>query len=340
MVGTFLVAGGAGGGWGTWKNLCAGDACPSIAQIKTWEPEQTSKLLSHDGRLITEIGFERRTPVSIHALPEYVPQAVVAIEDNRFYQHHGFDIRGIARAAIGVLTGRYRGGGSTITQQLARNMFDQIGFQRRYTRKLKEVQVALDLERAYTKDQILEAYLNEIYMGRGYGFQSAARNYLGKNVQDVNVAEAALLAAILNRPGTYDPFRHPDNAKRRRDLVLTRMADLGYLTRAEAERWKQYPLPTEEPKGTVTSIAPYFEEWVRQILDSRFGDEIYKSGLRVYTTLDVDMQKAANRTMKQGWADIEADPNFEHPKYEEFDTVKSFPGQTPYLQGAFIALDP
>jgi penicillin-binding protein 1A len=340
LVGTFLVAGGAGGGWGTWKNLCAGDACPSIAQIKTWEPEQTSKLLSHDGRLITEIGFERRTPVSIHALPEYVPQAVVAIEDNRFYQHHGFDIRGIARAAIGVLTGRYRGGGSTITQQLARNMFDQIGFQRRYTRKLKEVQVALDLERAYTKDQILEAYLNEIYMGRGYGFQSAARNYLGKNVQDVNVAEAALLAAILNRPGTYDPFRHPDNAKRRRDLVLTRMADLGYLTRAEAERWKQYPLPTEEPKGTVTSIAPYFEEWVRQILDSRFGDEIYKSGLRVYTTLDVDMQKAANRTMKQGWADIEADPNFEHPKYEEFDTVKSFPGQTPYLQGAFIALDP
>jgi membrane carboxypeptidase/penicillin-binding protein len=164
LAGTFLVTAGAGGAWGTWRNLCAGDACPSIARIKTWEPEQTSKLLSYDGQLIREIGYERRTPVSIHSLPDYVPQAVIAIEDNRFYQHRGFDPRGIARAAFGVLTGRNLGGGSTITQQLARNMFDQIGFERRYIRKLKEVQVALDLERSYTKDQILEAYLNEIYM--------------------------------------------------------------------------------------------------------------------------------------------------------------------------------
>jgi len=341
LAGIFFAALATGGAWGTWKNLCAGDRCPSIAQIRTWEPEQTSKLLSSDGRLIGEIGYERRTPVSIRALPPYVPQAVVAIEDNRFYKHHGFDPRGIARAAFGVLTGRNLGGGSTITQQLARNMFEnQIGFERRLTRKLKEVQVALDLERVYSKDQILEAYLNEIYMGRGYGFQNAARNYLGKNVTDVDVAEAALLAAILNRPGVYDPFRHPENAKRRRDLVLTRMADQGYLTRDEAQRWKQEPLPDHEPEGTTASVAPYFEEWVRQILDSRFGDQIYKSGLRVYTTLDLDMQKAALAAMKDGWAAIEADPNFDHPKYAESDTVESFPDQTPYLQGAFIALDP
>lgn len=340
LAGAFFAALAAGGGWGTWRNLCAGNACPSIAQIRTWEPEQTSKLFSHDGRLISEIGFERRTPVSIQALPAYVTQAVVAIEDSRFYEHHGFDPRGIARAAIGVLTGRNLGGGSTITQQLARNMFDVIGFERRLTRKAKEVQVAMDLERAYTKDQILEAYLNEIYMGRGYGFQNAARNYLGKNVTDVDVAEAALLAAILNRPGMYDPFRHPDNAKRRRDLVLSRMAAQGYLTREEAERWQQAPLPEREPDATVTTFAPYFEEWVRQILDSRFGDEIYSRGLRVYTTLDVDIQKAARKAMEDGWAAIEADPNFEHPKYAEFDTVDAFPGQTPYLQGAFVALDP
>lgn len=338
--GTFLLALGGGGAWGTWQNLCSGDACPSIAQIRTWETEQTSKLLSHDGRLITEIGYERRTPISIHDIPDFVPHAVISIEDSRFYTHRGFDLRGIARAAFGVMTGRNLGGGSTITQQLARNMFDEIGFQRRYTRKLKEVQVALDLERSYTKDQILQSYLNEVYMGRGFGFQNAARGYFGKNLADVNVAEAALLAAIPNAPGRYDPFRHPENAKRRRDRVLTRMAGEGYLTREEAEDWKAYPLPETQPTGIVTSTAPYFEEWVRQILDSRFGAQIYRRGLRVYTTLDIEMQRAARDVMEAGWAAVEADPNFEHPLFQDFDTVLSFPSATPYLQGAFIALDP
>jgi penicillin-binding protein 1A len=118
------------------------------------------------------------------------------------------------------------------------------------------------------------------------------------------------------------------------------MAEQGYLTEADAEQWKQSPLPASEPEGAVASLAPYFDEWVRQILDSRFGDEIYRSGLRVYTTLDIEMQKAARTAMEAGWARIEADARFKHPKYEEFDTVTTFPGQTPYLQGAFIALDP
>ena len=342
----FLLALGLGGVWGSWQNLCAGDACPSIAQVRTFEHEQTSKILAADGRQITEFGFERRTPVSIAALPEYVPQAVIAVEDKRFYDHGGFDSWSIARALYGVVTlqSGSLGGGSTITQQLARNMFDQIGFEREglglYVRKLKEVQVALDLERSYTKDQILEAYLNEIYMGRGFGFQNAARNYLGKNVTDINVAEAALLAAILNRPGAYDPFRNPERAKARRDLVLRRMTDQGYLTEEEAEGWMEFPLPTEEPEGVITSVAPYFEEWVRQILDSKYGDEIYRGGYRVYTTLDIDMQRIAQAAMEQGWANTEADPRFHHPKYSDFDTVTSFPRETPYLQGAFVALDP
>lgn len=337
----FVSALGFGGVWGMWQNLCAGDACPSIAQIQTFEYEQKSKILAHDGRQITEFGFESRTPVSIRALPDYVAQAVIAVEDKRFHEHRGFDPIGIARAAVGVLTFDYAGGGSTITQQLARNMFDEIGFERRYIRKLKEVQVALDLERSYTKDQILEAYLNQIYMGRGYGFQNASRGYFGKNATDMNVAEAALLAAILNRPGRYDPYRNPERAKQRRDLVLALMADQGFLTPSEASRWQSYSLPEVEPDGAVTSVAPYFEEWVRQILDSRFGDEIYRGGFRVHTTLDIDMQKAAQAAMEAGWARVEADTfNFKHPRYEEFDTVASFPGTTPYLQGAFIALDP
>jgi penicillin-binding protein 1A len=346
LAGAFLFALGVGGVWGTWQNLCAGDACPSIAQVQTFEHEQTSKILAWDGRQIREIGFERRTPVSIAALPPYVPQAVIAVEDRRFYEHGGFDPRGMLRSAYGVFTfqsGRL-GGGSTITQQLARRAFDEIGNERSglglYVRKFREIQVALDLERSYSKEQILEAYLNEIYMGRGYGFQNAARNYLGKNLTDVNVAEAALLAAILNRPGAYDPFRYPERAKARRDLVLTRMADQGYLTAEEAAGWKEFPLPESEPEGVIESVAPYFEEWVRQILDSRYGDEIYRGGYRVYTTLDIDMQRMAQAAMEEGWAATEADPRFTHPKFAEFDTVAEFPGQTPYLQGAFVALDP
>jgi penicillin-binding protein 1A len=341
LGGVFVVTGVMGGAIGSWQNICADAGCPSIAQIRTFEHEQTSKLLSFDGRQIAEIGYERRSPVSIHTLPEYVAQAVVAIEDKRFYEHTGFDPIGIARAAYGVLTFRNLGGGSTITQQLARNLFDEIGFERRVIRKVKEVQVARDLERSYTKDQILEAYMNEVYMGRGWGFQNAARNYLGKNVTDLNVAEAALLAAILNVPARYDPFRHPEAAKRRRDLVLSRMAAEGYLTADDADRWKRFPLPEKAPAGTVTSVAPYFEEWVRQILDYRFGAEIYRRGLRIFTTLDIDMQRAAHASMEEGWAAIEADTvNFKHPHFAEFDTVRDFPGSTPYLQGAFVALDP
>jgi len=338
---TFLSALALGGTWGTWQNLCLGDACPSIAQILTFEHEQTSKILAHDGRQITEFGIERRTFVSIEGLPEYVAQAVVAIEDKRFYNHRGFDPFGIARAAYGVLTFRNFGGGSTITQQLARNLFEQIGFERLLVRKLREVQVALDLERSYTKNQILEAYLNEIYMGGVYGYQNAARSYLGKNVSDINVAEAALLAAILNRPARYDPFRYPERAKGRRDFVLRLMAEQGYLNEAEARRWQRFPLPENRPTGAVSTVAPYFEEWVRQILQDKYGAEVYSGGLTVYTTLDIDMQKAAQAAMEEGWAAVEEDTlNFRHPLYEEFDSVQAFPNQTPYLQGAFIALDP
>jgi penicillin-binding protein 1A len=347
----FLATAGMGVAAGSWQNLCA--ACPSVAQIRTWEPEQTTKLLARDGRLLVELGHERRTPVSIDAIPPYVAQAVVAVEDKRFYRHGGFDPRGIMRAVVGVALRKsgQLGGGSTITQQLARNMFEsEIGFERRIpwlpsfgtiTRKLKEVQVALQLEDSYTKDQILEAYLNVIYMGRGYGFQSAAQGYLGKNLTEVNVAEAALLAAILNRPGQYDPFRNPENALRRRNLVLERMAEQDYLTQEESQRWQDEPLPTNDESKGLYGIAPYFEEWVRQILDDRFGDEVYRGGLRVTTTLDLDIQQAAVESMEWGWQRLEENPAFRHPKYAEFDSTGAFTGNdTPYIQGALVALDP
>ena len=343
-VAPFVLVGlGAGGAWGTWLNVCSD--CPSIAQIMTFEPEQASKLYSHDGRLLAELGIERRTPVSIGSLPDYVAQAFVAVEDKRFYEHNGIDPRGIARALTGVLTGQNRGGGSTITQQLARNMFDtRIGFERRYVRKLKELHVAFALERSYTKEQILEAYMNEILYAHGWwGIQTASRNYFAKNASELNPAEAALLAAIANRPSFYSPLRRPENAERRRRLVLGRMVDQGFLPPEDFERYANAPIPTERAVAGG-SVAPYFEEWVRQILDDRFGSKLYTAGLNVYTTLDVRMQRAAEVSMQEGWASIEARPGFRHLTYEAYqDSVSAgvtLSDDQQYVQGLFIALDP
>ena len=300
----FFSFGALGGAWGAWQNLCVD--CPSIAQISTWEPEQTSKILGHDGRLVAEIGIERRTWVGLGDLPEFVSEAFVALEDRRFYSHHGFDLRGIARSAVRVLVNRSfsGGGGSTISQQLARNMFEErIGREKRIARKLKELQVALALENTYSKAQILEAYINQINYDRGwYGIQTASRNYFGKNASEVNPAEAALLAAIPNRPAYYNPFRNPENALGRRNLALNLMVRQGFLSEEEGEKWKAWPLP--EAQGEMREgLAPYFQEWVRQTLDDRFGDQLYTGGLIVHTTLDLDIQAAAERSMEEGWAE-------------------------------------
>ncbi len=338
----FVVTAGLGFGLGAWRNLCVD--CPSIAQIHTWEPQQTSKVFSHDGQLLGELGIERRTPVAIEDLPDHVPQAFVAIEDRRFYRHDGVDVRGVTRAAIGAAISRsFRGGGgSTITQQLARNMFESIGFEKRVERKLKELQVALELERAYSKDQILEAYMNQINLGPGWwGIQTASRNYFGKDAIEMNPAEAALLAAVANRPGFYSPFQNPENALQRRNLVLSRMAREGFLSRNDAEEWQAYPLPTSRAQASE-GLAPYFVEWVRQLVSARFGNQVYTGGLQVYTTLDVDMQRSAEGAMERGFERVEGRPGFVHPRYEEFQEDRNpFEGvNSPYLQGAFIALDP
>ncbi len=346
----FVTAGVIGFSWGAWKNLCVD--CPSIAQIHTWEPQQTSKVLDREGRLITELGIQRRTPISIDALPDHVPQAFVAIEDRRFYRHPGFDLRGISRAVIlraipgplVRLTGRSlrSGGGSTITQQLARNMWEEIGFEVSVERKLKELQVALELERAYSKDQILEAYMNQINLGYGiWGIQTASRHYFGKNAVDINPAEAALLAAIANNPGGYSPFLRPERSQNRRDHVLRRMAVENFISNDEMRSWQAVPLPTQRAQGTTTT-APFFTEWVRQEAQSRFGSQLYTGGLTIYTTLDLEMQGLAEEAMTTGFERIEGRPNFPHPTYAEYmEDPDSFgSGAPPFLQGLFVVTDP
>ena len=340
----FLGAGLFGAAAGAWRNLCTD--CPSIAQIYTYEPRQTSKIYSRDGQLVAEIGAERRTPVSLSSLPPYVPQAFIAIEDRRFYSHNGLDWRGISRAILEALRNRSLsgGGGSTITQQLARNMWtERLGFEKRVVRKLKEWQVAIALENAYTKDQIIEAYVNQIGLAHGwYGIQTASRNYFGKNATDMNPAEAALLAAVANLPERYTPLRHPEAAKQRRDLVLTLMGLQGYLEEADVERWKAEPVPTERAR-TVETRAPYFVEWVRVLVDNRFGNQLLNNaGLKIHTTLDLDMQLAAETAMANGWSRIEAWSGYAHPTYREFSdsTADGETGNLPYVQGMFVAADP
>jgi penicillin-binding protein 1A len=337
-----LVGGATGGAIGAWRTVCYD--CPSIAQLYTWEPRQSTRILSHDGVLLDELALERRTPVTIDSLPDHVRQAFIAIEDKRFYRHGGYDVRGYMRAVRNLVTSRrIAGGGSTITLQLARHMFiEELGFDQSFRRKLKELHVALDLERVYTKDEILEAYINQVNYDQGwYGIESAAQNYFGKSATDLNPAEGAMLAAVINRPAAFNPLKNPERALHRRNLVLDLMTAQRYLTRQEAARWKAEPLPEARADRAAGRIAPYFVEWVRRTLEERFGSDLYSKGYRVYTSLDVPMQQAAQAAMEAGWERVERQPGFRGPRFGEplpprFENV---PG-THYLQGMFVALDP
>lgn len=338
-----LLALGAGFGLGAWRSVCRD--CPSVAQIYVFEPKQSTRIFDREGELLAELFQERRTPVALESLPSHVPQAFVAVEDKRFYQHEGFDVRGFARAAVNlVLQRRIRGGGSTITQQLARNMFDEeVGFAQRFERKLKELKVARELEQVYTKEQILEAYLNQILYGHGWwGIETAAQRYFGKPASELQVEEAALLAAVINLPGRYSPFVNPEIARSRRNLVIGLMAQQGFIPEEAVDSLRALPIPETRHGAEEGALAAYFVESVRDVLDDRYGASLYERGYRVHTTLDADMQRRAEAAMENGWNRIESQPGFRGPTYREtMDSGESSSGgESPYLQGMFVALDP
>ncbi len=337
--GTFV----AGLGLGTWNAVCRD--CPSIAAIYVWEPKSATKILDRDRKLVAELFQERRTPVRLSTLPEFVPQAFIAVEDKRFYRHAGLDYFRIVSSSLrNLVSGRITGGGSTITVQLARWMFqEEIGFERVITRKLKEARVAKELEKVYSKEEILEAYINQVNYGDGrHGIEAASQYFFGKPAVALNPAEAALLAGVINRPTTYSPFRNPDASRRRRNIVLRLMRDQGLLSRAEMEQWQAEPLP-ESPAGAGEGrVAPYFVEWVRGQLGDRFGADLYSKGFQVVTTLDLEMQRSAQAAMDSGWSRIERSPGFRAKTYEQAQAEGGVKGatETPYLQGMFIAMDP
>ncbi len=337
---------GLGIGYGSWTRACAGAACPSIGVLESYRPTQALKVYAADGRLITEVGVERRTVLSFDEIAPSVRAAFIAVEDKRFYTHGGIDFRRIAGAMrANLIALGYAEGFSTITMQLARNVWsDKLPSTKSIRRKVREMRVALELERTYSKNRILELYLNQIYLGgSAYGVEAGAQKYVGKSARALNPDEAALVAAIANIPGRYDPRRHPERALWRRNLVLNLMRDQGYLSAEEAERWKAYPIAVSS-REDFGDVAPYFVEWVRQQLYARFGTAIYERGFRVYTTLDLDMQLAAERALEQQLERIENGEFglYNHPTYQDhLDSVEADVQQavTPYLQGALVTLD-
>src|SRR5438046_4723742 len=299
--------------YGSCTRVCAGEHCPSISRlIGTGDNVQiqTSKVFAADGRLISELGLERRTVMPLSAIPIAVRQAFIATEDKRFYDHHGIDywrILGAIKANVASLG--YSQGFSTITMQLARNIFpDEISREKKLTRKLKEARVAVEIEHNFPKDTTLQLYLNQIDLGAGaHGVEAAAQIYFGKSARQLNVAEAATLAALPKAPAFYNPRTHPERAVRRRNVVLSLMRDQGFLSPEDTELWKAYPLVLTTNRTNYGDVAPYFVEWLRATqLDARFGRDLYEGGLRIYTTLDLDMQEAAERALQTQLDAIEA----------------------------------
>jgi len=278
---------------------------PSVTQLETFEPSVGSKIYDENDEPITEFHVERRLFVTLGHMPPALKQAIIATEDARFYSHFGVDPMGIARAVYqNFRRGRIVEGGSTITQQLAKVLF--LTPDRSLDRKLKEAVLAIELERRYSKDRILEMYLNQIYFGHGaFGVEAASRTFFGKGVSELTPAESALLAGLPKAPATYSPFEHPEAAVRRRTTVLVRMVDTGALTPGQAKRLGEAGLDLVPPERRRTT-GQYYLEFVQQYLEAQYGaDLVFKGGLHVYTTLSPAMQLKAEASLRDGLRALE-----------------------------------
>jgi penicillin-binding protein 1A len=278
---------------------------PQIADLERFRPITSTDLLDVHGRVFGSFALERRIVVPYEALPPVLRHAVISIEDKNFESHWGVNIFRVLGAAYHDLTSNGRAqGASTLTMQLARNLF--LSAQQTFGRKLQEVVLSIQIERAFTKEQIFTLYANQIYLGQGvYGFEAGSEYYFSKHARDLTLPEAALLAALPKGPVSYSPLTNPDRAFRRRNMVINSMLEDGVITNAQANIAKAAPLGLHiEPPSN--SVAPWFVEDVRRELERQFGSEqVHEEGLRVYTTLDLDLQQAANRAVLNGLASLE-----------------------------------
>jgi penicillin-binding protein 1A len=318
-----------------------GSGIPSAESIANFRPPASTRILDCRGRVIFDFFQEKRRPVPLESIPLCLRDAVVAVEDRRFYLHWGIDLVRIPGLVLSTL--RRAGdikGTSTITQQLARSMF--LTPERSLARKLKEMALAVELERRYSKTEILELYFNQIWFGgSAYGVEAAAEKYFGRTAARLTPAECATLGAMLANPSAYSPYNHPDRLARRRNFFLAKMLRLGRVTQAQHDAAVGQPLVVLPP-GTGGNLAPYFVEEVRRYLADRYGlDFVYRSGATVYTTLDLDMQTAANLVVRDQMLAQEKDHNL-RPTWAWYDSAArrdTTIGPPRYLQVALVAMD-
>ncbi len=339
---------------------------PSIEQLENFDPDLVTRIYSSDGEILHELFLQKRVFVELDQIPQHMQDAAIASEDKRFYHHWGIDLYSVARAiVVNSLSLSYRQGFSTLTQQLARNLYKTIGFEENLTRKVKEVITAIQIERTYTKDEILEMYLNTVHFGHGtYGVQAAAKRLFGKNATELTLDESAILVGVLPGPALYSPINHPERALRRRNTVLRLIKDQGFCTEDEYNEARVLGLETviyEPLKGK----ASYFTEYIRRFLekeDDRLNVNIYRDGLKVFTTLDSRLQSIAEEMLIRSiitnqevlnnrlWNNEEEFSQLAYLGIYPEDTVKMMmKGEMPLyeelrnkllVQTSFIALDP
>ncbi|MGO4685500.1 penicillin-binding protein 1A [Hyphomicrobium sp. 2TAF46] len=320
VFGTFVlifIAGSAGAGFLIWQ---ASKDLPDYESLSKYEPPVMTRIHAHDGSLISEFARERRIFVPINTVPKRVLGAFLSAEDRRFYEHGGIDLQGIGRAVFAAVESKIHGsnkraqGASTITQQVAKNFL--LTNERSMERKIKEAILAIRIEGAYSKDRILELYLNEIFLGmNSYGVGAAALTYFNKELKDLDIEEAAYLAALPKAPNNYHPFRQKEKATERRNWIIGQMAENGYITKEEAEIARKKPLVVNlRPNAVHISTAEFFAEEVRRSLLSKYGeDKLYGGGLSVRTTLDPQLQQYAKKALINGLVKFDRTQGYRGP---------------------------
>ncbi len=297
---------------------------PDISELSDYRPKLPLRIYSAEGAVIGEFGEERRNLTRIKDMPKVMKDAVLAIEDARFYEHGGVDYIGVMRAGVANLWRAKSQGASTITMQVARNVY--LSSEKTFTRKIYELLLTFKLEAGLSKDQILEIYMNQIFLGhRAYGFAAASEAYFGKSIKDITIAEAAMLAGLPKAPSAYNPISNPKRARARQLYILERMQSQGFITQAQMEAAKVQPLQIKQ--GGIASEVPseFVAEMARQLIFAQYGDEAYTRGLNVYTTIKAEQQVAAYKSLRAGIMDYERRQVYRGP--EEFVDLSDDPKQ-------------